>query len=97
MVLLPMSRLFREWVAATLAGRVTSNEGGSLLASGAPETAEHKAAVKELGEAAARREAETGDAGAFREGEALDRILRYRSAHERSLARSLDALARLPT
>jgi hypothetical protein len=68
-----------------------------MLASGAPETAEHKAAVKELGEAAARREAETGDAAAFRDGEALDRILRYRSGHERSLARSLDALGRLPT
>lgn len=35
-----------------------------MLASGAPETAEHKAAIKEVGEAAARRDAETsGDWG----------------------------------
>jgi hypothetical protein len=66
-----------------------------MIASGAPETTEHKAALDELREAAARRDAETGDAEAFREGEALDRIARYRSGHERSLARSLEALARL--
>ena len=66
-----------------------------MLASGAPETTEHAAAIKDADEAAARRDAETGDAAAFREGDALDRIARYRSAHERSLARSLDALARL--
>jgi hypothetical protein len=57
--------------------------------------AEHKAALKVVAEAAARRADETADAAAFVEGEALDRIVRYRSAHERSLARSLDALARL--
>ena len=39
-----------------------------MLASGAPETAEHKAAIKEVGEAAARRDAETSGAAAFREG-----------------------------
>ncbi len=66
-----------------------------LLGAEAPETAAHRAAVKDVGEAAARRADETADAAAFAEGDALDRIMRYRSAHERSLARSLDALARL--
>lgn len=67
----------------------------SLNGEPAPETPQHKAAARALYEAQEARTDGTADAAAFVKDGALELICRYRTSHERSLARALEALARL--